>query len=236
MLSIVTGTLNRKHMLDKLIKNTVDSCDKLELILVDGGSNDGTIEFIKHINHKRVKLIEIGSRSKYSHFMNLGIKNSSYNYICQWNDDALMINNWDEVISNIEKEYDFYLFNWKYGSETDMINSSWLAGKDQTSGWCLADNSSSGGEVVMNYGIYSKNIFQKIGMYNSEYQYYYADGDMSYRAHKFNFKHKALYHIKVCSLYTNKIAIHFSNDEQVYRKNLNLYNSRILPETIEILQ
>ena len=52
MISIVTGTLDRKHFLPELIKNTVDSSDKVELVLVDGGSKDGTIEFIKDLNPK----------------------------------------------------------------------------------------------------------------------------------------------------------------------------------------
>ena len=45
MVSIVTGTLNRLHLLTKIIQNTVNSSDKLELVLVDGGSSDGTIEY-----------------------------------------------------------------------------------------------------------------------------------------------------------------------------------------------
>ena len=35
MISVVTGTLDRKTLLPNLIKNTVDSNDKLELILSD---------------------------------------------------------------------------------------------------------------------------------------------------------------------------------------------------------
>ena len=59
MISIVTGTLNRVHFLEKLIENTVNSCEKVELILVDGGSTDGTQDLIRKLNHERIKLIEI---------------------------------------------------------------------------------------------------------------------------------------------------------------------------------
>ena len=54
-ISIVTGTLNRKFMLPDLISNTVDRDSRLELVLVDGGSTDGTIEFIKELNHPKIK-------------------------------------------------------------------------------------------------------------------------------------------------------------------------------------
>jgi glycosyltransferase involved in cell wall biosynthesis len=236
MISIVTGTLNRRHLLSILIKNTVDSDQRLELVLVDGGSTDGTIEYIKNLNHPRIKFIEVGKRSSYPHFMNLGIKNASHEYICQWNDDAYMINSWQEVIDNLEEQYDFYLFNWKYGSIDNTVDPNWLAGLDYHSGWCLADVSHSGGEIVVNYGIYSKKIFRQIGMYNMEYFYYYADGDMSYRANKFGFKHKNLRDVKVCSLYTPKTALQSNYDKQIYEKNLNLYNKKILPNTIELLK
>ena len=67
MISIVTGTLNRLGMLPSLIDNTVLSDERLELVLVDGGSIDGTIDYIKQLNHPQIKLIEVGGRSSYPH-------------------------------------------------------------------------------------------------------------------------------------------------------------------------
>ena len=75
MISIVTGTLNRVGMLPMLIQNTVMSDERIELVLVDGGSTDGTIDYIKSLDNPQIKLVEVGGRSSYPHFMNLGIKN-----------------------------------------------------------------------------------------------------------------------------------------------------------------
>lgn len=235
MISIVTGTLNRKKYLPKLIENTVDSNNKLELVLVDGGSTDGTIEYLKELNHSRIKLIEVGKRSSYPHFMNLGIKNSTYELICQWNDDVILINDWNEVINEINDENDFYLFNWKYGSYEDVKNSNWLSGNDHSNNWFLLDESDKGGEIVMNYGLYKKKIFREIGMYNNEYRYYASDGDMAHRAHSFGFKHKTLRHIKVCSLPAEKVATPYQGDSEIYNKNMNLYKQKILPNNLEYL-
>jgi len=235
MISIVTGTLNRAHLIDDLIENTVGRCDKLELVLVDGGSTDGTIEKIKSINHPNVKLIEVGGRSSYPHFMNLGIKNSKYELVCQWNDDVLLVNDWDDIISNLDEEHDFYLFNWKYGSKSDITNKAWLDGLIYTHGWCLLDDTDKNGEIVMNYGVYNKKIFRNIGMYSDAYSYYYADGDMAYRAHKFGYKHKTLREIKICSLDTPKQALHTNNESIIYNQHLSMYNNGILPENIEKL-
>lgn len=234
MISIVTGTLNRGPLLPRLIENTVEANEKLELVLVDGGSDDGTIEYIKEENHPRIKLIEVGERSSYPHFMNLGIKHASHEIVCQWNDDVLLSNDWEEVFSKID-DSDFYLFNWKYGNENNLKDQTWLEGEHHTEGWCLLNNKPDG-EIVMNYGLYRKDIFRKIGMYNNEYRYYCADGDMADRAYSFGYKVKNLREIKVCSLITNKVANHYQGDDEIYAKNLNLYKQQILPESIEFLR
>jgi glycosyltransferase involved in cell wall biosynthesis len=236
MISIVTGTLDRINFLPNLIENTVLSNEQLELILVDGGSIDGTIEYIKKLNHPRIKLIEVGKRSSYPHFMNLGIEHATHDYICQWNDDVIVVNSWNEIISEIDEQHDFYLFNWKYGNIEDINNVNWLNGINHLYGWCLVDNTNIDGEIVMNYGLYNKKIFREIGLYNDDYRYYYADGDMANRAYKFNYKHKTLHHIKVCSLITEKKATHYGDDLQLYNKNLALYAEGKVPTNLKYLK
>jgi glycosyltransferase involved in cell wall biosynthesis len=236
MISIVTGTLNRLEFIFDLIKNTIDRSDKLELVLVDGGSTDGTINYIKNLNHPKIKLVEVGQRSSYPHFMNLGIKNSKYEWICQWNDDVLLCNDWVEITNEIEDGYDFYIFNWKYGNKNQIYESSWLDGEDVSKGWCILDASESGKEIVMNYGIYNKKIFREIGLYNNSYYYYYADSDMSHRAHLFGYKHKTLKNIKVCSLITEKRAQSGVNDTNTYHQMLENYKNKQLPNILEFLK
>jgi len=236
MISIVTGTLNRCHLLENLIKNTIDSNDKLELVLVDGGSSDGTLEYIKKLNHPRIKLIEVGERSSYPHFMNLGIQNATYDWVCQWNDDVLLSNSWEEVIRELDDEYMFYLFNWKYGNMQDLNNQDWLHGIDYKSGWCIADAYDTHKEIVMNYGIYNKKVFREIGMYNTAYSYYYADGDMSLRAYLFGYMYKALVNIRVCSLSgVEKTAIQTAGSVEIYKYYREEYENRILSDKIKKL-
>jgi glycosyltransferase involved in cell wall biosynthesis len=236
MISIVTGTLDRLEFLSDLIKNTVHKNDKLELVIVDGGSTDGTINFIKNLNNPNIKLVEVGQRSSYPHFMNLGIQNSKYEWICQWNDDVLLCNDWGDVINEIEDGYDFYIFNWKYGDKNQVNDTEWLKGEDHTEGWCILDESESGNEIVMNYGIYNKKIFREIGLYNPSYVYYFADSDMSHRTHFFGYKHKSLKNIKVCSLITEKKAFHVVTDENLYSEMIDKYKNKQLPNNLEFLK
>lgn len=232
-ISIVTGTLNRLNFLDGLIQNTVESDERLELILVDGGSTDGTIQFLEELNHPRVKLIKHGQRSPYPHYMNLGIKASSHDLICQWNDDVLLVNDWDEVFNEISDNYDAYLFNWKTGTSSDVNNETWLkCDHMRDNDWIIINNAdyeypqSAGeqnGEVVMNYGIYKRDVFKKYGLYNMNYGYYCADGELSMRCYYQGCKFKSLANIKVCVLPADKRAIMYQEDVGRYYNDCRQY-------------
>jgi glycosyltransferase involved in cell wall biosynthesis len=220
MISVVTGTLNRLDLLKKVIENTVDSSDKVELVLLDGGSTDGTIEYVKGLNNDRINLIELGGRSYYWDFMNIGIKNSKFDYVCQWNDDIILENSWEEVINELNTDFDFYIFSWFENNSRYVIYEY--------------EN-----QLVLNYGIYNKKIFREIGMYNNSYKYYYCDGDMSYRAKCFDYKHKKLFNIKCRPLTAHGEKKAFVENERAESENyfscLEKYKNKILPDNIEFL-
>ena len=239
--SIVTGTLNRIQYLDKLIENTVQTFGfpgrGIELVLVDGGSTDGTQDYIKNLNHPHIKLVEVGERSSYPHYMNLGIQNASYEYIGQWNDDILLCNKWSEVIDEIDDNYDAYLFNWKEGDIESMQDPDWLRCSGmRDNNWKLHNcaeysyTSPVPGEIVMNYGIYKKDVFKKHGLYNTHYKYYCADGEMAMRSYYSGVKFKTCTNIKVCVLPAEKRAIMLDEDLEKYSVACKYY--REYPDTI----
>ena len=80
-ISIVSGTLNRKENVKRLVENTIEKYNFLELVLVDGGSTDGTVEYIQSLNYDNLIFVNYGKRSSYPHFMNLGILNSSGDFL-----------------------------------------------------------------------------------------------------------------------------------------------------------
>lgn len=233
MISVVTGTLNRYDYLYDLLKNTIWSDDRIELVLVDGGSTDGTVELMKKIASKepRLKFIEVGQRSSYPHYMNLGIKNASHELICQWNDDVILCNKWQDVIDEID-EHDVYIFNWKTGTKLDARDENWLKCNGiRDNGWIVINNAqykypqSIGeqyNEICVNYGIYKKNVFRKYGLYNPKYKYYCADGEMAMRAKYHGAKFKTCFNIKVCVLPAEKRAIMINEDVQRY--NLDCFH------------
>ena len=227
-ISIVTGTLNRRSYIVPLLQNTVFADDRIELILVDGGSTDGTVEMMRHVKHEypRVKFIEVGQRSSYPHYMNLGIEHASHDLVCQWNDDVLLCNNWQDIFDEIDSDHDAYLFNWKTGEAEDKHNNQWLAcNYMRDNGWIIINNAEfsypqsigeARGEIVMNYGIYKKDVFRKYGLYNNEYSYYCADGEMAMRAFYGGAKFKSCINVKVLVLPAEKRAIMDNMDVSRY--------------------
>lgn len=220
MISIVTGTLDRIELLKKVIENTVEKSDKLELVLVDGGSTDGTIEYIKSLNNPQIKLIEVGERSSYPHFMNLGVRNAKYDWIAQWNDDILLINEWDDVFQLLEDGNEAYIFDWTRGDlqnyENKTFNERWIYFYD-----------------CMNFGIYSKNIFKEIGLYDNAFKYYECDHDMATRCVFLKRKIVNAHNIKVLEINTEKRCFPESNDRRLWEQNRSMYMKGEIPERIE---
>jgi len=199
MLSLVTGTLNRKHLLPGLLENTILANDKLELVLVDGGSTDGTIEYLESVNHPRLKLVKVGMRTSCPHFVNLGIKTATNEFICQWNDDVLLVNDWNEVLEEIkDQNFDSLIFSWQYLQINEMKNFD----LHNSMTWNLCNHKSTDpeGEIVLNYGVFKKDSFRKFGLFDPYFQFYYSDGELSHRFYELGVRFKNCHNIRVASI------------------------------------
>ncbi len=222
LISVVTGTLNRRELLPSLIENIVVACPKLELILVDGGSSDGSVEYIKQLDHKRTNLIEVKHRSPYPHYMNLGIKAAKHEWIAQWNDDVVLLDSWDKVLQELKENYDLYVFRWTKRLKEEMFvdkeNERWIQYHD-----------------CMNFGVYHRRVFKTLGLYDSKFHYYHCDQDMSVRAISFGMKRKVS-SVRVCEIYTKKRAEAGKSDDKILRRNFRRYRKKKLPKTVEWLE
>lgn len=180
VISIVTGTLNRLEFLQSLIKNTVDADPRLELVLVDGGSTDGSLAYLEGLQHPQINVIKLGKKSHYGHFMNKGVEAAKGYWICQWNDDVQLMNSWDEVFSTIESHKDLYIFSKKYMAKIDMDNKNFTEG-----GWVININKQypkSIAGICLNFGLYKKRVIKDLGMYDERFSFYHADLDLTARA------------------------------------------------------
>lgn len=73
MISIITVSLNSGELLEKTVNSVLSqSSDCWELIIIDGGSNDDSLEFLENITNENVKFHSVSDNGIYD-AMNIGL-------------------------------------------------------------------------------------------------------------------------------------------------------------------
>lgn len=93
MISLCIPTYNRLPHLKQCLISILDKFEDYpyEVIIIDGGSTDGTLEYLKDLNHDDIKLIEQGKLTGITKAYNASFKIAKGNYIFGGNDDTILI-------------------------------------------------------------------------------------------------------------------------------------------------
>ena len=99
LVSIIMPVYNREDIVETAINSILkQSYTNFELIIVDDGSVDNTINIIKNISDKRVKLIECEKNQGSSAARNIGLKHAIGKYICYLDSDNEWEYNYIDVV------------------------------------------------------------------------------------------------------------------------------------------
>jgi len=169
-ISILTVCLNSEltilHTLNSVL---AQSYKNIEHIIVDGGSTDKTLEFIKDYNFRNKILIHQTKKGIYN-AMNLGIKKSTGDYICILNADDIFNSNVtiEKVVKKIIKndECSIFLGNVVFfdGENFKKINRNYSAKN-------FNKNLLKFGIMPPHPGSFiKKEIYLKYGMYEESYK------------------------------------------------------------------
>lgn len=92
ILSIVFGTLDRRAFVERAIASAFVACGDVpcEIIVVDGGSTDGTLAYLERLQKSRAELRVIAQRERLGAVaaFNAGFKAARGLYVANFNDDA----------------------------------------------------------------------------------------------------------------------------------------------------
>lgn len=187
-ISMVIGSFNRLKLLELCIEavRTELEGQNYEIIVVDGGSSDGSVEWltaqkdiISIIQHNRgewrgKQLV----RKPWAYFMNLGFKCASGKYICMLRDDSLIvpgaINNgvdlFDEMleqgvkIGGVAFNFRDYPVRKRYAVATNI------------------------GKLYITYGLYLRSAVEEVKYHDESYTSSFSDADLALKIYAAGYK------------------------------------------------
>ncbi len=209
-ISIVLGTYNRLLLLQKCIDSVRynNITVPYEMIVIDGGSTDGTIEWlikqediITIVQHNKIK-IDGKKQNKYSwgYFMNIAFNATHSEYICMISDDCYIypgtIMSGYETLENAPADVGAAAFQFRNLPR----EQEYKARKT------IHDT------LFVNHGIYKKSVFNKLGGFEEDlYQFYKADGDYCLRMKEKGYRTIIAQETKVD---------HYLTDDEIRKENI----------------
>jgi glycosyltransferase involved in cell wall biosynthesis len=184
-ISVVLGTYNRlrflKLTIDSIREELAGSSFSHEIIVVDGGSTDGTLpwllkqkDIITVVQHNRGdwRGMPIERRS-WGYFINLGFKCAQGKYICMLSDDCLV------VPGAIKNGVELFEARQAAGEKVGAVAfywRDWPLEKEYRVGFTY------GNRLHINHGLYLRQAMVEINFAEeNKYKFYHADSDMSLR-------------------------------------------------------
>jgi GT2 family glycosyltransferase len=175
--SIIVLTYNNLAINKRFYKAITDNTSNYELIVVDNGSSDGTIEYFK--SKKNIKLIENGKNLGVIKARNIGMQASAHDYIVCLDNDQIVRKNW---LSELHKEME--MGNDFVGVEAwELRNYSPVIMHSRKTSNIKIDYVGAGGCLM------KRSVLEDIGLYDERFgMAYYEDVDICFRAKKAGYK------------------------------------------------
>lgn len=191
-ISVIIPNYNGINFLEVCLRSLTSQKNDLDVIIVDNGSKDGSLEYIKK-NYSKFTLIENEKNLGFAAAINQGIKASSGKYLLLLNNDVELEEN---CIANLKKCIDKNDNIFSVSSQMIQYherNKIDDAGDEYTIlGWTKRTGY---GKSTKNYktprkifsscagaALYCKRILDEIGYFDENFFAYMEDVDISYRA------------------------------------------------------
>lgn len=180
-LSIITLTLNKLDYTKKYIESLYKYTQDFELIIIDNGSTDGTVEYLKSLPD--IKLILNEENKGFSAGNNQGIKIAEGEYIGFLNNDILLYPDWFKACKKVfEKENAGFVSPRHINPHYDNTNQNKYIKYFQSIPFnCEYEKSFD--ECVFSCVVTKREVLDKIGVFDENFfPAFFEDNDLKYRS------------------------------------------------------
>ncbi|MDM8553106.1 glycosyltransferase family 2 protein [Desulfococcaceae bacterium HSG7] len=200
MVTIIIPNLNGKRFL----KTCLDSIFKQQfqnftVTVVDNGSDDGSVEFIK-AEYPTVLLIQFACNKGFSAAINSGIRKADSKYICLLNNDIELDPYFlKELVAVLEAEKDVQycapkMLDYYHRNKLDGAGDGvFRAGAGYKRGSLEIDNDRYDRQSIVfgacaGAALYRRSFFNKVGLFDEDFFAYLEDVDLNFRAQRLGLK------------------------------------------------
>ncbi len=181
-LSVITLTYNKLEYTKKFIESLYKYTKDFELIIVDNGSTDGTVEYLKSL--KDVKLILNNENKGFSAGNNQGIELAEGEYIGFLNNDILLYPEWFEACEEVFKiEKAAFISPRHINPHYDTTDEKSYINYFKNNFKYAQKYEKSFDECVFSCVITKRTVLNNLGLFDENYtQAFFEDNDFKYRA------------------------------------------------------
>jgi GT2 family glycosyltransferase len=193
LVSIIIAHHNKKEFLEKCLSSLLrQTYQTIEIILVDNGSTDGSVDYIKR-KFPSVKIVRCKENLGFAKANNIGIKEAKGDLIATLNNDTEVVPNWIyELVKVINSGEKVGMCSSKilFMKNPTMINSTGINVSRSGACWDRGMSEYDIGQyqsVENVFGpcgcaaMYKREMLEEIGLFDEDFYAYAEDVDLAFR-------------------------------------------------------
>jgi GT2 family glycosyltransferase len=192
--SAIVLNCNGKHFLGECLGSLrAQTITDFEIVLVDNGSTDGSVEYVRH-EFPEVRVVALNDNAGFARGNNIGIRASTSEYVALINNDTKAHPRWLESLTTTLDAYPdvgFCASKILLYDQPDVIDSAgdlfYTCGVGEKRGRSEGDDERFA-DLIPVFGacaaaaLYRRSMLEDIGLFDEDFFAYAEDVDLSFRA------------------------------------------------------